>query len=161
MVAAIKLKLCLEKSSQWLSMCHLQSNGCVIVTFRSLSSLWYQIIITFFLNDLLMTFYTKGCVIRWFSSYLENRTMQVCTNRAFYSNFIMQYRLLKGLVIGPLDLSFTLMLLATFCIILGLNIILMLMIYKYNCWPYYIWWCFMCIAQTIPICEGHTKLISL
>ena len=74
-------------------------------------------------------FGVKGCVNKWFSSCLENRTMQVFIDGAYSPDFIMQYGLPQGSV--HWDLSFTLMLLATSYIIVELNNIFMLMIYKY------------------------------
>lgn len=51
-------------------------------------------------------FGVKGCVNKWFSSYLENRSMQVFIDGAYLSKFITEYGLPQGSVIGPLGFVF-------------------------------------------------------
>ena len=117
-------------------MCHWQSKGCVIFTFiKSVCSLWQCWSWHSSLNGLLMILVSRAVSVSGFLHVMYTCRKQNNASVHWWAhslNFILQYRLPQGSVIGPFmdnstismahwDLSFMLMLLATSCIIMELN----------------------------------------
>ena len=86
--------------------CAIGNQKAVLLLLLDLSAPFDTVNHDILLKRLSHDFSVKGCVNKWFSSYLENRTMQVFIDGPFSPDFIMQYGLPQDSVIGPLGFIF-------------------------------------------------------